>query len=98
MYLSTQKIRIALGILGSVLAGASVFAAAVFDPDTKPYWQAAPFTLKSTNLAAGATKAYQPWYENGSWQGDLVEFNIATSQPGLYIIEGEASLYPRRTT
>ena len=79
MKLSAQTIRIALVVFGSVLAGSSIFAAAVFDPSTKPYWQAAPFTLKSTKLSDGATKAYQPWYENGSWQGDLIEFNIASN-------------------
>jgi len=78
MKLSAQTLRITLGIIGSAIAGASIFAAAVIDPGTQPYWQAAPFTLKSTKLEDGATKAYQPWYENGTWQGDLIEFNIAT--------------------
>ena len=53
-------------------------ADAVVNPLTQPEWTIGAFTLKEPNLQLGATKAYRPWFENGSWQGDVVEYSVAT--------------------
>lgn len=39
----------------------------------------ASYTLKTTHLENGATKAYRPWFENGAWQGDIIEYDVASS-------------------
>lgn len=56
-----------------------LFAAAVIDPATEPASVAAPYALSNTDLESSGTKtAYRPWFENGSWQGDLVQYNITS--------------------
>jgi hypothetical protein len=66
-------------LLISALVSAFAIAATLFDPSSQPIWQSAPFTLKQTDLEAGNTKAYQAWFENTTWQGDIIEYNIATN-------------------
>lgn len=66
----TNLVPILLG-----LAAASGFSADRFDPQTQPLGVIAPIELANTDLANG-TAAYRPWFENGSWQGDLVEYTV----------------------
>ena len=61
------------------LTGSLVLAAAIVSPGTQPVWSIGAFTLKQPNLALGATNAYRTWFENGAWQGDVVEYDIDTS-------------------
>ena len=37
----------------------------------------APFVFASTRLYEAPTAVYQPWFENGSWQGDLIEYSVS---------------------
>ena len=53
-----------------------LFAAAVFIPATTPTVTIGQYALKSNDLLAGETAAYRPWYENGAWQGDVIEYTI----------------------
>lgn len=53
------------------------FAAVVFDPANQPIDTLAPYELSDNDLASGNTKAYRPWFENGSWQGDLIEYDVS---------------------
>lgn len=55
----------------------TVSADAVFDPQTQPIIPVAPYILKSTNLEEGNTKAYRTWFEMGTWQGDIIEYNVS---------------------
>jgi hypothetical protein len=64
------------GLLPLLMAG-DIQAAASFDPSTQPLGAIAPLTLNNTNLVNGA-KAYRPWFENGAWQGDVIEYDVST--------------------
>jgi len=64
---------ISLLILG---AGSLLFAAAVFVPPTTPTLMVGQYALKNNDLLLGKTPAYRPWYENGAWQGDIIEYQI----------------------
>ena len=55
------------------------FSAARFDAGQQPLGALAPLTLSNTNLATGNVKAYRTWFENGSWQGDLIEYEVSTT-------------------
>ena len=54
-------------------------AVATVDPTTQPARTLSPFSLKYTNLEEGATNAYRPWFENGAWQGDIIEYDITSN-------------------
>ena len=58
-----------------VLSGL-LYAVAVFDPVSQPTVTLGKYALKSRDLLDGPTKAYRSWFENGAWQGDLMEYNI----------------------
>jgi hypothetical protein len=62
-------------------------AQATVDPASQPPLLLAPYVLETTNLepstsgSTGGTKAYRPWFENGSWTGDLIQYQI--TQDGI---------------
>jgi hypothetical protein len=72
------KSPLAAGLMG-VVTGSLLLASgpAVGDPQSKPTITLAPYVLKSTDLRRGATNAYRPWFENGAWTGDLIEYHIS---------------------
>ena len=65
--------------IGVILLNQSIYADAVFDPETQPIATIAPYVLKDTNLKDGNTKAYRPWFEMGSWQGDIIEYSVTST-------------------
>ncbi|WP_290648926.1 PilC/PilY family type IV pilus protein, partial [Aquisalimonas sp.] len=79
-------------LLGALILAPHAAAEVVVDPDTQPPATLAPYALKSTNLEAGATRAYRPWFENGTWMGDLVEYTI--SQQGERTTDVPVGAYP----
>ena len=61
---------LALGI------SALLFAAAVFIPSTQPTVTLGKYVLVNPDLYPNGTIAYRPWFENGAWQGDIIEYEI----------------------
>jgi len=53
-----------------------LFAAAVLVPSTTPTVTIGQYALKNSDLLQGKTQAYRPWFENGAWQGDIIEYDI----------------------
>jgi Tfp pilus tip-associated adhesin PilY1 len=50
-------------------------------PECQPLGYIGPMELSTTNLTYGA-RGYRGWFENGGWQGDLIEYTI-TAAGGL---------------
>jgi len=83
MKYSISLLKIAL--LATSLLVSQLFAAAAFtptDPDTglwtgeQPLGYVGPIELSNSNLAGGV-KGYRGWFENGAWQGDLIEYDVS---------------------
>lgn len=62
----------------TVIISGLLYAVAVFDPVSTPTVTLGEYTLKSRDLLDGPTKAYRSWFENGAWQGDLIEYDIGS--------------------
>ncbi len=86
-------------LAASAACTTGVFGQPVVDPGTQPFMTLAPYVLQSSNLEPrpsnedGGTRAFRPWFENGSWTGDLIEYEI--TQDGLRLIRGDIGRYPR---
>ncbi len=72
---STKKTRYLLA--GALLAvvTASLYATMQFTPSTQPATVLGKYALQDTSLAGG-TLAYRPFFENGAWQGDIIQYAI----------------------
>ena len=66
-----------LAALIPVLLVSQLQAADRFDPSLQPLGSVSPLTLSNTDISGGAI-AYRAWFENGSWQGDLVEYTVSS--------------------
>jgi len=72
-------------IIATSLLVSQLYAAAAFtptDPDTglwtgeQPLGSIGPIELSNSSLAGGV-KGYRGWFENGAWQGDLIEYDVS---------------------
>ena len=72
-------------VIATSLLVSQLYAAAAFtptDPDTglwtgeQPLGSIGPIELSDSNLAGGVN-GYRGWFENGAWQGDLIEYDIS---------------------
>jgi hypothetical protein len=68
------SLAIALPLAGAV----GLQAADRFDPSQQPLGALSAIELSTTDLSAGA-EAYRPWFENGAWQGDVVEYVVSSN-------------------
>ena len=76
-FFTKPKHRKLLAIL-ALGTSALLFAAAVFLPSTQPTVTLGKYVLVNPDLASteNGTIAYRPWFENGAWQGDIIEYEI----------------------
>ncbi len=65
-------------VLSTALLISQAYAAAVFTPASQPLGYIGPIELSTTDLTNGAT-AYRGWFENGGWQGDLIEYSVTNT-------------------
>ena len=72
---STNKTRYLLA--GTLLAAltATLYATMQFTPSTQPATIIGKYALENTSLSGG-TLAYRPFFENGAWQGDIIQYAI----------------------
>ncbi len=68
--------RIRYCLLGLLLAAAALWAANNFVPNDQPYGYIAPPTISASNLSSGNEAVYTTWFENGTYQGDLIAFPV----------------------
>ena len=72
------NITIQICLIGLVIAGSvQTMAATRFSVDRQPLGSLAPLVLSSTDLSTDNVTAYRNWFENGSWQGDIVEYSVS---------------------
>ncbi|MGB5179893.1 MAG: hypothetical protein WBP44_14335, partial [Gammaproteobacteria bacterium] len=74
----TNKSRFLLATALLAVLTASLFAAMRFIPSTQPPAVIGKYALQKTSLAGG-TIAYRPFFENGAWQGDIIQYEIDAS-------------------
>ena len=53
-------------------------AAAPIDPERQPLGSIGPIELSNSDLSVGGVTAFRGWFENGSWQGDVIQYNVST--------------------
>ena len=66
------------GLLGLCVSGL-IYAVALLNTEDQPTIMIGKYALKSNDLILGDTRAYRSWYENGAWQGDVIEYEILSS-------------------
>jgi hypothetical protein len=77
--ISSRYLKLAAAL--AVVASAILFAGITLNPADQPPVTVAPYAIKDFDLVPDGTKAYRPWYENGAWQGDLIEYDICYNDP-----------------
>jgi hypothetical protein len=63
-------------LISTALLQGPANAAAPFTPEVQPLGYIGPLELSNTDLSVNGAKAYRGWYENGAWQGDLIEYSV----------------------
>ncbi|MCZ6444717.1 MAG: PilC/PilY family type IV pilus protein, partial [Planctomycetota bacterium] len=63
----------------TLVGAATLFAANFFSPNVQPYGYIAPPTASSTNFQSGNETLYAPWFENGTFTGDLLAIPVASN-------------------
>ena len=73
-----KKTRSLIAALAIVVVSTVLYAAFTFNTitDSQPTSTLATFALSKTDFSASGGYAYQPWFENGAWQGDLIEYYV----------------------
>ncbi len=79
--MNTHSRNFRIKLAGGLALGVSclLYAAAVFIPGTQPTVLLGQYAMQELDLLNGDTLAYRPWFENGAWQGDIIEYKIDQS-------------------
>jgi hypothetical protein len=72
---SRMMFRAKAVMLSLVVAGV-VYAAATFVPNDQPWGYIAPPALSSSNFQKNNVVAFTPWFEEGSFMGDLIAYPV----------------------
>jgi hypothetical protein len=72
-----SKAKFSLPVLAAVVALA--LAAAIFVANLQPFGYIAPPALSTQSFLHGSAIAYTPWFENGTFQGDLLALPVASN-------------------
>ena len=94
MKITDRFIKTALLSASTLLSPHSL--AAAINPEVQPLGSIGPLELSTTDLTNGAT-AYRGWFENGAWQGDLIQYTIDKAGKLSTSIDLTA-LEPKQTT
>jgi hypothetical protein len=65
-------------LLSTSLIAGQLQAAAAIDPEKQPLGSIGPIELSNNDLSVGGVTAYRGWFENGSWQGDVISYDVST--------------------
>ena len=73
-----KKPRFLIAAVAIVIVSTVLYAAFTFNTstDSQPTSTLATFALSKNDFSASGGYAYQPWFENGAWQGDLIEYYV----------------------
>ncbi len=63
----------------TLLAALPNNAAPIFSPANEPQVYIAPIALSDNDLQNGDVNGYRPWFENGAWQGDIIELDVSSN-------------------
>ena len=66
-------------LLSSLLMASQLQAADPINPEVQPLGAIGPIELSNTDISGGDVKAYRGWFENGAWQGDLIEYDVSST-------------------
>jgi hypothetical protein len=96
MLTSKRKHLILSSVSLLLLATTQSFAAAVVDPTSEPPNVLAPYAVSSTDVGVGSPKAYRPWFENGTFTGDVIQYDISAT--GILSTDVDFSAVPPTAT
>jgi hypothetical protein len=64
-------------LLSTSLIVGQLQAAPAIDPERQPLGTIGPIELSNNDLSVGGVTAYRGWFENGSWQGDVIQYDVS---------------------
>ena len=79
MLTSNLKYLLSSSLILSLLVTTQSHAAAVVDPTSQPFNVLPNHAVSGTDVSSGSEKAYRPWFENATFSGDLIQYDISTS-------------------
>ena len=76
--MKNQLTYLRMTLLSASLLIGQAYAATSFSPEGQPLGHIGPIELSTVDLTNGA-RAYRGWFENGGWQGDIIEYSVTNT-------------------